>query len=238
MWHLSTERLAALADDAPTTEEAQHLAACAVCAGEREAHERVVLLAAGDRDRLAPPLTNWTALSAQLRTEGLMAEPRSRFGGVRRWGWQAAAAVALLAVGAAAGRFSATAPGGARAIASVDTSLVASTATAVTPVSNQKAFESTAEAMAVLAAAQADYQRAATYLLAHDSTARDENAPQIYRARLAALDGMAAVSRAALREAPQDPVINQYYLSTSGAREVTLRQLGASLPAGTRLASY
>jgi hypothetical protein len=42
--------------------------------------------------------------------------------------------------------------------------------------------------------------------------------------------------RGALKEAPQDPVINQYYLQTVGAREATLRQLGTTLrPAGVSL---
>jgi len=33
-------------------------------------------------------------------------------------------------------------------------------------------------------------------------------------------------------------VLNQYYLSTLGAREVTLRQLGSVLPPGTRLTRF
>jgi hypothetical protein len=41
--------------------------------------------------------------------------------------------------------------------------------------------------------------------------------------------------RAALHESPNDPVINQYYLATVGAREATLRQLGTTLPAGAKL---
>jgi hypothetical protein len=41
--------------------------------------------------------------------------------------------------------------------------------------------------------------------------------------------------RTALHEAPHDPVINQYYMATVGAREATLRQLGTALPAGRSL---
>ena len=53
-----------------------------------------------------------------------------------------------------------------------------------------------------------------------------------------ALDRMAETSRQALSVAPADPVLNQYYLSTLGAREVTLRQLGSVLPPGTRLSRF
>jgi hypothetical protein len=59
--------------------------------------------------------------------------------------------------------------------------------------------------------------------------------PDTYRTRLAALDNVMTEMRSALHEAPQDPVINQYYLATVGAREATLRQLGTTLPAGARL---
>ena len=42
----------------------------------------------------------------------------------------------------------------------------------------------------------------------------------------------------ALSEAPYDPVINGYYLTTIGQREATLRQLNAVLPAGVQVNSY
>jgi len=42
----------------------------------------------------------------------------------------------------------------------------------------------------------------------------------------------------ALNDAPYDPVINGYYLTTVGQREATLRQLNTALPVGMRLTSY
>ena len=54
----------------------------------------------------------------------------------------------------------------------------------------------------------------------------------------AALDEMAETSRLALSAAPADPVLNQYYISTLGAREVTLRQLGSVLTPGKRLSRF
>jgi hypothetical protein len=98
-------------------------------------------------------------------------------------------------------------------------------------------FASVNDAMSVLTRAQRDYQRAAAYLAEHDSGTVG-GTPQTLRARLAALDEVIPKLGEALREAPQDPVLNQYYLSTADVRESTLRQLGRSLPVGVRLNSY
>jgi hypothetical protein len=62
--------------------------------------------------------------------------------------------------------------------------------------------------------------------------------PAQYRTRLAALDNVMSDMRGALKEAPHDPVINQYYRAAVGVREATLRQLGTTLPAGARLNRY
>ena len=77
MLHLSSERLAELADGEPTIAEAEHLAACAICATERSAHQRLLSLASDERDRVAPPLTNWASLSARLREEHIIASDLS-----------------------------------------------------------------------------------------------------------------------------------------------------------------
>jgi hypothetical protein len=58
------------------------------------------------------------------------------------------------------------------------------------------------------------------------------------RTRLAALDRTRQVLGAALNDAPSDPVINGYYLTTLGQREATLRQLNTVAPASMRLTSY
>jgi hypothetical protein len=98
---------------------------------------------------------------------------------------------------------------------------------AVPLVADAPAFGSLREASAVLEQAQRDYERASLWIAAHDTTV---NAEVAYRARLAALEQMLSASRAGLFEAPEDPVLNQYYLAAYTAREATLRQLGASLP--------
>lgn len=98
-------------------------------------------------------------------------------------------------------------------------------------------FTSARQAMQILTRAQRDYQRAAAYLADHD-TSTAVGTPRMLQARLAALDEVMPKVRQALYEAPQDPMLNQYYLTTYEARESTLRQLARALPVGVRLNGF
>jgi hypothetical protein len=49
---------------------------------------------------------------------------------------------------------------------------------------------------------------------------------------------MMAASRAALRDAPQDPVLNRYFLAASTARQATLQQLSGALPVDKSIEGY
>jgi hypothetical protein len=49
-------------------------------------------------------------------------------------------------------------------------------------------------------------------------------------ARLAALEGIANITRSALDQAPADPVLNGYHLTALAQREATIRQIAASKP--------
>jgi len=206
-------------------------------------------LVARERERGAPPLTDWSTLSAQLRAEGLIRTPAggSRFD--TRHLMQAAAAIMLVAGGAAVGRYTAGSSAGSSAnpqVAAVSSgaeqtsnatqvseSQSAGTATNVSTTSAE--FHSPEEAWATLNRAGEEYQRASAYLSASNTQLPMPTNPGTYRTRLAALDNVMSDMRAALQESPHDPVINQYYLATVGAREATLRQLGTTLPAGARL---
>jgi hypothetical protein len=201
-------------------------------------------LVARERERGAPPppLTDWDSLAERLRAEGLIRT--SAFGGFPSRSWmQAAAALLLVAGGAAIGRF--TAPGSATENAASPSAETASAAgqtpatgqvANATPASNGAAeFRSPEEAWAVLNRAGEEYQRASAYLSASNTEVPLPTNPDTYRTRLAALDNVMTEMRSALNEAPHDPVINQYYLATVGAREATLRQLGTTLPAGAKL---
>lgn len=98
-------------------------------------------------------------------------------------------------------------------------------------------YRSVAEARAALTCYEIAYRNAAAYLAEHDSSTRLTDS-EAYRTRLAALDRVGRAMREAMREAPYDPVINGYYLTTVGQREATMRQLNTVLPSGVRLTSF
>jgi hypothetical protein len=100
------------------------------------------------------------------------------------------------------------------------------------------AFASVDEARAAQRRSEQLYQQAVAYLARYDSTAVDDGSPVAYKSRLAVFDRVISATSEAMREAPHDPVINGYYLTTLGQREATIRQLNATLPASLRLNSF
>jgi hypothetical protein len=263
MLHLSSDRLAALADSEPTPLEAEHLAGCAACARERAANRSLLMMARADREQLGMPLTRWDSLAPELHRVGLVAagalmsapapftetQPAARSAAVRRavrW-LQAAAVILLLGGGAALGRLSA----GASPFSfdwSVEPSAGVPTIEGTLPLppplgvaagsdAALPEFSSVDEAVVALRRYEDAYQHAAAYLADHDSTTRVD-ASDAFRARLTALDRTGRAMSEALREAPYDPVINGYYLTTLGQREATLRQMDAALPDGYRIRSF
>ena len=150
---------------------------------------------------------------------------------------QAAAGLLLLAGGAMLGRASA----GASFLPADGTASVATTNQGATPLdqaASDSLFTSVADARVAQQRYELLYQQAAAFLAQHDSTGLGQGSPVAYRSRLAALDRVISTTRDAMREAPHDPVINGYYLTTLGQREATLRQLNTALPASLRLDSY
>jgi len=108
MQHLAIERLAELADGEPTAPERDHLADCAMCATELVAYQRVVAMAADERRRIAPPLTDWGSLRGTLHRQGIIATPieardrRELAARISSVGGRIAAVIAILAVGVVA----------------------------------------------------------------------------------------------------------------------------------------
>ena len=227
MLHLSIERLAELGDVEPTRDEAEHLARCAQCARERAAYRRLTALAGDERSRLGPPLTEWGLLRERLVADGLVRDNARwsvALGSSRRW-MQAAAAAFLVVGGVFAGRVSAG--------MSVAQAVAAGQRADTTTVE----FRSPSEALAVLNRAYEEYSSAATYLAANDTVSTDR-AFDRFRARLAFLDEVAQSTREALAEAPQDPLINQFYVSTLGARDATLQRMGQVVQVGNQLGRW
>jgi hypothetical protein len=226
MLHLEPERLASLADDEATAEEAEHLACCAACSWERDSYRTLLAMAASaGSNRDAEPISDWSAIAQELEEEGRIR--RSPIGSRRAaWWLQAAAAVLLVVAGAVGGYWGAATTGDVG-----ETSRLAT-------MHDDSTFASEAEARRVLERAQRQYLLASAYLAAQNEGGLEVSDPDFYRARLAALDAMAGVAREAVYEAPSDPVLSEYYLTTEAARQLTLNQLSRSLPQGTRLTSF
>lgn len=221
--HLSDERFAALADDELTTSEAAHVAGCPSCRAEIGAHRRLLTMARDEARMPSVPLTRWETLAPQLAAAGLM---RRR---ATRWPARIAAALVFTLGGAVAGRYTAMP----RAVSPApDTAAVADIGDSM-PI-----FRSAAEALATLNRAERDYRHATAYLVAQNPETTVTEQRDAYRARLQALDAVAQATATGLQEVPNDPVLNQYYLSTVGARNATLRQLKGALPVGYRLERY
>ena len=249
MLHLSIDRLAALADEQPTADERRHLEGCAECAQEVAAHRSLLRMAGAERDVMGIPLTRWDSLAKKLRADGLIssepmsvtaefAAPVGKRAPSARAMMRFAAAIMLVVGGAVMGRASTGAP------LLPDGVLGGTTAGAVArgPFSEDQiptTFASVEEAQRYKELYEAAYRNAVTFLATNDSIVRGTpGTPATMRARLAALDDVSRTMSEALRDAPYDPVINEFYINSFGQREATLRQLNTVLPPGVRMNGF
>ncbi len=237
MSHLNPERLAALSDDTPTPVESAHLTTCDACSAELVAQRKLARMAAAAGPVTDGPISSFDALVPRLKAEGLIAAPARRVV-VMKWTVRAAASLALVTGGVIAGRMS-VAGAGASPQAQVAQADVANDGSSVANAQPISSFRTPDDAVKALSASQQTYQSAAAYLAAQDTTSHfiglNENT---YRARLTALDDIIAATRSALYQAPQDPVLNQYYQGTLTARQATLAQLRGVTPVAARKGSY
>jgi hypothetical protein len=190
--------------------------------------EQLDQIIAEERARPQPPLNEWRTIVARAREEGLIRESSSS-GWVSGQPWmQAAAAVLLLVGGIGIGRSTIGLPS-ATQTATAPPAAIASTpadpAVGTAFGSSDTTFASLEDAAATLDRAVTDYKRATAFLAANNSP-RSSDSVSMYTARLAALDKVFDATESALQTAPHDPVINQYYLATMGARAAT-RQMVA-----------
>jgi hypothetical protein len=180
--------------------------------------EELDQLIAAEKAQEPPPLNDWRTIAARAREEGLIRESTSS-GWVSSQSWmRAAAAVLLLIGGIAIGR----------------TTIALPSAISPTTTMSDASFASVDDASSTLDRAEADYQRASRFLAANNASGTNKDSSAIYTARLAALDQVVNATESALQTAPHDPVINQYYLATMGARVATQQQMVARPVAALR----
>ena len=179
--------------------------------------EKLEQLVGEEKARELPPLNDWRTIAARAREEGLVRESSRGWASTRPW-MQAAAAVLLLIGGIAIGRATIGLP------STVDSSVATTGLTAPStgsPTVATASFASVDEATAALDRAARQYENASRFLAANNASQPNNDSSAIYTARLAALDQVVNATESALQTAPYDPVINQYYLATMGARVAT-----------------
>jgi hypothetical protein len=207
MPHLNLEELARLVDEAPTEDEALHLSGCSECRRELDELEGQVR-ATAEMPELSAPAGEWEAIRARLagervlagRSPGLLGPAGTWRGALLRM----AAALALFVSGGLTSELlrGASGSGAQERIA------VAEPTTAE-------------EAERALIATEAEYVAA----LSRYSELAGTDVSEDPLNRLAALEGIVLTTRAALRDAPGDPVINGYHLTALTQREAMLRQI-------------
>jgi hypothetical protein len=184
---------------------------------------------------------------ARLAGESGEVRVRGRSHASRSW-LRAAAAVILAGGGMAMGRATAGFPlplitasgerGGAEQVTG-GANFASGASLAANAAAGADSILSVEDALALMRRAESEYRLAAAYIAASDTTTPSGvNGVDRYRARLAALDRVSDAALAAVNEAPADPIVNQYLISTRAARAVTLQQLNSSLPPGMSLTSY
>lgn len=216
MSHLTLEALARLIDEPPGADEASHLAACGACREELEAL-REQGEALGALPKMVPPPDSWEEIRVRLQQERLIRSTPRR--AVSAWAWRAAAAIVLFVAGGATGyaaRGAASAEPGGTVAATVPVP-VGQTLASVPSAQDREELTDEVERT------QAEFSDALNrFMDANGSTAADP------AARLALLDNVLMTAAEALKEAPGDPVINGYYLTTAAQRQAVLRQIAQS----------
>ncbi|HUE96047.1 MAG TPA: hypothetical protein VMN39_05280 [Longimicrobiaceae bacterium] len=199
MPHLTLEDLARLVDESCDESEIAHLRTCPACAADLE-KMREQTRALANLPLASPRAAIWAGLEQRLRGEGLLA-PSPGLG--RSPAFRAAAAVALFLLGSLAGGTAVRVAGGV-----ADTTVAGSPATV-------------AEAAEMLRTAESVYLNAVSQYAALTEASQEVDPVS----RLTALEGILLTTGAALRDAPADPVINNYHLTALGLRDALIRRI-------------
>src|SRR2546423_663047 len=194
--------------------------------------EQLDQVIAAERVREQEPLNEWRTIAARAREEGLIRDESSQRWSGQPW-MQAAAAILLLVGGIAIGRTTIGLPTTGQSVATAppatNTQAPANNVPTTASPATDASFASVNDASAALDRAVLEYQRASQYIAANNLSARTRDSAAIYRARAEALEKIVNATESALRTAPQDPVINQYYLATMGAQAATRQAVSVGL---------
>lgn len=252
MSHLKLEALARLVDEAPETAEAEHLERCAACRGRYEQLMEQTAALAG-LPTIQPPEGAWESLKNRLEAEDLLqpvkASDSADIGaGARRdaddgsWRWpsfaRVAAAVALFALGGLTGYAVASPGGGMAAGGEIPGSDGGEQLAANTEERGQSDYgerdlgslEGTAGSNALPEATTALREAEAVYFAAmknYTVASGSVDSPHPLT-RLAALQSIVLTTRAALDDAPADPIINGYHLTALAQRDGILESFAMS----------
>src|SRR2546423_13944627 len=193
--------------------------------------EQLDQIIAAERAREQEPLNEWRTIAARAREEGLVREERwSGSSSGQAW-MQSAAAVLLLVGGIAIGRTTIGLPSTSQSppISAATTNPPVAANAQAAPPDQSASFASVDDASAALDRAVTEYQRASQYIAATNLAASTRDSAAIYRARAEALDKIVNATESALKTAPHDPLINQYYLATMGAQAATRQVVSVGL---------
>jgi anti-sigma factor RsiW len=223
--HLNREQISALLDEPQGVrdEELEHLSGCPDCAREYEQMSRMRMALSGLPD-MDPPAGEWDAVQERL---GL--KPLATAGVTPIWqramGWplQVAAVIALFAAGLMVGqRFN---PGAEGTSPQVAMSGERSSPAVGEPGADAESLAASEPAAAYLRTV-ADLQHLRTGL---DMSAPRPTSPEAFAERITRLDAMIDASRDALRQAPADPVLNNFLFQLVDEREDLAGQLDQTL---------
>lgn len=223
--HLTREQISALLDEPQGVRDAglEHLSRCPDCAREYEQMSRMRMALSGLPD-LEPPAGEWNAVQERL---GL--KPVATAGAAPIWrramGWplQAAAVIALFAVGLLVGqRFNPGAESTSPAVTMSEEGGIPGVGASVADGESLLAIEPAEAYLRTVA----DLQHLRSGL---DMSTPRPTSPEAFAERITHLDAMIDASRDALREAPADPVLNNFLFQLVDERQELAGQLDQTL---------
>ncbi|MGH7466816.1 MAG: hypothetical protein ACRENP_02415 [Longimicrobiales bacterium] len=214
MSHLSIETLARLVEETADSHEAEHLENCDDCRAELEGMKADAAALAA-LPGIDPPVTQWQAIEKRLIAEGLLRTPgrqwnRQRFMPLL----QLAAAIAIFVLGHYTAPLLTNRTASNMGAANT-TEQSGTTLTSGQPTTNSE------QAFAAVRETERAYLNALTRYA--ELAGRTETTDPL--ARLAALESIVLTTRAALGQAPADPVINGYHLTALAQRDATIKRL-------------